>query len=101
MYDPTIGRWLEEDPTGFGAGDSNLYRYVNNSPTCRIDPSGLEVTDTGWKLQTARLDFRAGFDEEGFAIGSISVLQQTVTNRKGPDNSFEAWQVMESGTIIY
>jgi hypothetical protein len=26
---------------GFDAGDSNLYRYVNNRPTIEVDPSGL------------------------------------------------------------
>ena len=25
MYDPTIGRWMEEDPIAFAGGDSNLY----------------------------------------------------------------------------
>jgi RHS repeat-associated protein len=28
MYDPTQRRWLSEDPIAFGAGDTNLYRYV-------------------------------------------------------------------------
>src|SRR5262249_44739067 len=28
---PTIGRWVQVDPFGFNAGDSNLYRYVNNT----------------------------------------------------------------------
>jgi hypothetical protein len=42
MYDPSVGRWLEEDPTGFAAGDANLGRYVGNNPTNAIDPSGLE-----------------------------------------------------------
>jgi hypothetical protein len=28
------------DPLGFDAGDSNLYRYVNNGPTLAIDASG-------------------------------------------------------------
>src|SRR6185437_2738121 len=41
MYDPSIGRWLEEDPVGFEAGDVDLYRYVFNAPTYLIDPSGL------------------------------------------------------------
>ncbi|HBJ39162.1 MAG TPA: hypothetical protein DDZ51_31330, partial [Planctomycetaceae bacterium] len=27
-YDPTIGRWISQDPIGFAAGDANLYRYV-------------------------------------------------------------------------
>jgi hypothetical protein len=30
------------DPLGFDAGDSNLYRYVNNAPTNATDPSGLQ-----------------------------------------------------------
>jgi len=32
-YDPGTGTWVEQDPDSFGAGDSNLYRYVGNSPT--------------------------------------------------------------------
>ena len=32
-YDPHSERWISQDPMGFGAGDSNLYRYVNNVPT--------------------------------------------------------------------
>ncbi len=40
-YDPHSGRWLSEDPIGFAGGDSNLYRYVGNSPTNYTDPSGL------------------------------------------------------------
>jgi hypothetical protein len=30
------------DPLGFDAGDSNLYRYVNNAPSNSADPSGLQ-----------------------------------------------------------
>ena len=41
MYDPKVGRWLTEDPIGFDAGDANVYRYVGNSPTNAVDPSGL------------------------------------------------------------
>src|SRR5207245_11481218 len=40
-YDPDTGRWLSQDPLGFDAGDSNLYRYVANRPTSDKDPSGL------------------------------------------------------------
>jgi uncharacterized protein RhaS with RHS repeats len=44
MYDPSIGRWMEEDPIGFEAGDANLYRYVENDPANEIDPLGLQDT---------------------------------------------------------
>ena len=42
-YDPSTGRWISQDPMGFDAGDSNLYRYVNNDPTSATDPSGLDA----------------------------------------------------------
>jgi RHS repeat-associated protein len=38
--DPSTGQFVSQDPLGFGGGDSNIYRYVGNSPTNRIDPSG-------------------------------------------------------------
>ncbi len=43
MYDPGIGRWLQEDPIGFDGGDTNLYRYAGNRPTFATDPSGLQT----------------------------------------------------------
>ncbi len=42
-YDPTIKRFLGEDPIGFLAGDANFYRYVSNHPTNAVDPSGLGI----------------------------------------------------------
>jgi RHS repeat-associated protein len=39
-YDPEIGRFLSEDPLGFGAGDVNLYAYVGNNPLLTNDPTG-------------------------------------------------------------
>ncbi len=44
-YDPRLGQFLSEDPLGFEAGDPNLRRYVENSPTNRVDPSGLYGDD--------------------------------------------------------
>ena len=41
-YDPSTGRWLSVDPSGFDGGDANTYRYVGNSPTNATDPSGLD-----------------------------------------------------------
>jgi RHS repeat-associated protein len=44
-YDPAVGRFVSEDPIGFAAGDANLYRYVGNEATGKVDPSGLERDD--------------------------------------------------------
>jgi RHS repeat-associated protein len=40
-YDPTLGRFLSEDPLGLGGGDLTLYSYAGNNPVVFVDPSGL------------------------------------------------------------
>src|SRR5262249_20801680 len=42
-YDPRSGKWLNEDPIMFRAGDPNLYRYVGNNATNATDPTGHEL----------------------------------------------------------
>jgi RHS repeat-associated protein len=39
-YDSKVGRFISEDPIGFNAGDTNLYRYVGNNSTNYTDPTG-------------------------------------------------------------
>jgi len=41
-YDPSIARFIQEDPIGFIAGDINIYNYVQNSPLDFTDPFGLK-----------------------------------------------------------
>ncbi|MFM7738667.1 MAG: hypothetical protein ACKO9H_04625, partial [Planctomycetota bacterium] len=36
---------MSEDPLGFAAGDTNLSRYVGNSATNAVDPSGLDYLE--------------------------------------------------------
>ncbi|PIW55864.1 MAG: hypothetical protein COW16_03855, partial [Sphingomonadales bacterium CG12_big_fil_rev_8_21_14_0_65_65_10] len=43
-YSPTLGRFLQSDPIGYGDG-LNMYAYVKNDPLNGIDPYGL------WKLR--------------------------------------------------
>ncbi|UFP94202.1 RHS repeat-associated core domain-containing protein [Gloeobacter morelensis] len=40
-YSPKLQRFISEDPIGFGGGDTNLYRYVGNTPHTDNDPTGL------------------------------------------------------------
>ena len=40
--DPKTGAWISQDPIGFAAGDTNLYRFNQNDPTVEIDPTGHE-----------------------------------------------------------
>ena len=47
-YDANTGRFINEDPSGFKGGDTNLFRYVGNDPLDRIDPSGLTAKWAGY-----------------------------------------------------
>jgi RHS repeat-associated protein len=42
-YNPTLGRFMSEDPKLFDAGDYNLFRYCHNDPIDFTDPMGLDV----------------------------------------------------------
>jgi RHS repeat-associated protein len=46
FYDPSIGRWLSEDPKQdkvFNPLALNFYAYVNNTPLTLVDPDGLDI----------------------------------------------------------
>ena len=46
-YDPTIGRFLSEDPIW----STNLYPYANNNPVMGIDPEGkIETLSAGYEI---------------------------------------------------
>jgi len=55
-YDPSTGRFASEDPLGFAAGDTNLYRYVGNLPVNSTDPSGLCARNLGLGGISDRID---------------------------------------------
>jgi len=48
-YHPGLGRFLSEDPMGFAAGDSNMFRYCGGDPVNRRDPFGLEDQNNSTK----------------------------------------------------
>lgn len=42
-YDPSIGRFISEDPKGFAGSGVNFYAYVGNNPVNGNDPTGREI----------------------------------------------------------
>jgi RHS repeat-associated protein len=53
-FDYVLGRFINEDPSGYGP-DPNLYRYTRNNPLNFTDPSGLDSVraengDANWYL---------------------------------------------------
>jgi RHS repeat-associated protein len=51
-YDPTIGRFISEDPIEFQGG-INFYRYVDNRPTRFVDPTGNALTSVDAAMEQA------------------------------------------------
>jgi RHS repeat-associated protein len=68
-YDPAVGRFVSEDPSGFAGGDANLYRYAGNSPLVNVDPSGLCFTGI---VDSAR-DTVKGLLENDLLMAAIEV----------------------------
>ena len=53
-YNPTLGRFMSEDPKLFDACDYNLFRYCHNDPIDFTDPMGLDGAPTYSPRQTSQ-----------------------------------------------
>lgn len=60
-YSPAMARFIGEDPTGFGGGQSNFYSYVGANPIGFTDPYGLWAF--GDPLPQGLVDFSAGWGD--------------------------------------
>jgi RHS repeat-associated protein len=55
-YDSVVGRFISEDTIGFKGGDTNLYRYVSNSPISNTDPFGQEQEPWWGRTRSVNVD---------------------------------------------
>ena len=59
FYHPLLGRFLQTHPTGFDAGDMNLFRYCGDDPVDGSDPTGL-VDTSATKLYSTLTSWNGG-----------------------------------------
>jgi RHS repeat-associated protein len=79
-YNPTIGRFISQDPIGFRGGTTNLYSYTMNSPTNLRDPDG-------------RNPFCVVGALAGTMVFNWDVIQQSVNGRKAA--YYAGWEGLE------
>jgi hypothetical protein len=95
MYDPTVGRFLTEDPLGFLGGDTNLSRYVGNDPTNFADPTGMAEQPVGTADNGYAGLGKWTFQNEAQAIAFFTALLDPAGN-KLPSNWID---VVKDGCI--
>jgi RHS repeat-associated protein len=77
-YDPGVGRFISEDPLGFGGGDVNLFAYVQNDPVNHIDPMGLDAY-----MCTKPLDALGGAGQWAYQNGVPLLYHQYICIKDG------------------
>jgi RHS repeat-associated protein len=73
-YDPAGGRFVAQDPMAFGAGDSNVYRYVGNDVLNALDTNGYFQSPAApgqQPQQSLATQIREATDEANFLETSI------------------------------
>jgi RHS repeat-associated protein len=88
-YHPELGRFMSEDPIGFAAGDTNLYRYCNNDPVNHRDPSGkdADVEQEGANVRIAlTLHYTGQMFGNGVPAGAASAFNNGIINLIGGEH---------------
>ncbi len=94
-YAPAMGRFISEDPLGFGGGGENFYGYVLQDPINGIDPYGTFALPL---LPQGFVDFTAGFGDSlvsalTFGYGDLAATRQIL----GIDGANECSAFYHSG----
>ena len=78
-YDPTLQRFLSEDPIGFDSNDYNFYRYVGNQPSRLIDSYGL--TSLYVDIKNGTMYIRPKDDSTEYYTMPVTSGRDSCTNR--------------------
>ncbi|MBV9008405.1 MAG: hypothetical protein JO354_04450, partial [Verrucomicrobia bacterium] len=79
-YHPGLGRFMSEDPKGFGAGDYNLFRYCDNDPEDHTDPTGMDPNIAAqMEMQKRHLEaLRDEYELQGYGAIQIGLTSHAI-----------------------
>ena len=89
-YDPSVGRFLTEDPAGLAA-DPNLYRYCGNSPLVNVDPSGRCYTGVMSAINSVTSAFQGAVGTATSIAGSLAGTASQWTTQTFSTAPASAW----------
>ncbi|HEU0098852.1 MAG TPA: RHS repeat-associated core domain-containing protein [Allosphingosinicella sp.] len=93
IYSPSLGRFLQTDPIGYGGG-MNMYAYVGGDPANARDPTGL-CSVLNWSMHV--------FDAKGNDLGTDHVKPEAWSTFYGCDwaaRGFLGRMVMDGGAAF-
>ncbi|HLH56260.1 MAG TPA: PKD domain-containing protein [Verrucomicrobiae bacterium] len=93
-YSPSLGRFIGQDPSGFDAGDFNLYRYVKNSPLGSRDPTG-EQDDTEIAIDEIKTQQLTARSVARLIVGDEEAVLQELRTIYANDPQFRAFVLQE------
>jgi RHS repeat-associated protein len=88
FYDAGVGRFLSEDPAGFGGGDWNIHNYVGDNPITRIDPEGKSLLKLS--IIVVKLAYAKSRGD------SLTMVKGTIFKLRGTGGG---WKVSEIGNV--
>lgn len=101
FYTPETGRWLSRDPINKKHASRNLYRFVSNRPSGRIDPYGAEDRNTcsvaSAQLEGTMVRVRNSAGDRAEYLASISLT--IIVVGPGNDGSGEDGEITPPGGI--
>lgn len=91
FYHNDLGRFIQQDPLRFDAGDFNLYRYCGNDGINHVDPHGLAMSRNPYAIKFSLITTFGSKAEErensSQQLGADTVEEQAENGPRSPKNA--------------